>query len=57
MEDYEVDLYSRELMTSQSCNQRLGFGIAAFQALSNIAVNGVFIKFLYRITRMCSWVI
>ncbi|CAI8023602.1 Mitochondrial potassium channel ATP-binding subunit [Geodia barretti] len=41
MEDYEVDLYSRDLRTSQSYNERLGFGIAAFQALSNIAVNGV----------------
>ena len=41
MEDYEVDLYSRELQTSQWYNERLGFGIAAFQALSNIAVNGV----------------
>ena len=53
MEDYEVDLYSRDLRTSQSYNERLGFGIAAFQALSNIAVNGAFVKFLYSITRTC----
>ncbi|CAI8029963.1 Mitochondrial potassium channel ATP-binding subunit [Geodia barretti] len=57
MEDYEVDLYSRDLRTSQSYNERLGFGIAAFQALSNITVNGAFVKFLYSITRTCLWVI
>ena len=42
MEEHEVDLYMRELKTSQRYNQRLGLGIAAFQALSNIAVNGMY---------------
>ena len=41
MEDREVALYSRELQSSQWYNERLGLGIAAFQSLSNIAINGV----------------
>ena len=44
MEDHEVGLYSQELKTSQRYNEKLGFGIAAFQALSNIAVNGKLIR-------------
>ena len=40
MEDYEVALYNRELLKSQWCNERLGLGIAGFQALSNITING-----------------
>ena len=40
MEDREVELYCRELKSSQWYNERLGLGIAAFQALSNIAING-----------------
>ena len=42
MEDHEVDLYTKELQTSQRYNERLGLGIAGFQALSNIALNGWF---------------
>ena len=44
MEDHEVGLYSQELKTSQRYNEKLGFGIAAFQTLSNIAVNGKLIR-------------
>ena len=40
MEDYEVVLYGKELLRSQWYNVRLGLGIASFQALSNIAING-----------------
>ena len=40
MEDREVELYCRELQSSQWYNERLGLGIAAFQALSNVAING-----------------
>ena len=40
MEDREVELYGRELQSSQWHNQRLGLGIAGFQSLSNIAING-----------------
>jgi ATP-binding cassette subfamily B (MDR/TAP) protein 8 len=41
MEDDEVVLYSRELQIAQWYNERLGMGIAAFQSLSNIAINGL----------------
>ena len=40
MEDREIELYREQLVKSQWYNERLGTGIAAFQALSNIAING-----------------
>ena len=33
-------LYTQELSVSSWLNQRLGLGIAGFQALSNLAING-----------------
>lgn len=33
-------LYEQELLQSSWFNQRLGFGIAGFQGLTNLAING-----------------
>jgi ATP-binding cassette subfamily B (MDR/TAP) protein 8 len=41
MEDKEMSLYAQELEKSCWLNECLGYGIAAFQGLSNIAINGV----------------
>ena len=47
MEEREMALYLRELQGSQWYNERLGLGIAAFQALSNIAINGTYNIHMY----------
>lgn len=41
MEDKELSLYERELVQASWFNQRLGFGIAGFQGLTNLAINGM----------------
>ena len=45
-ESREAELYSGQLSLSQWCNERLGIGIATFQALSNVAINGERERFL-----------
>ena len=35
-----IRLYHEELLKAQASNQKLGVGIAVFQGLSNISING-----------------
>uniref|UniRef100_A0A8C3CE05 Mitochondrial potassium channel ATP-binding subunit n=1 Tax=Cairina moschata TaxID=8855 RepID=A0A8C3CE05_CAIMO len=41
MEDQQAGLYCAEAERSSQLSQRLGLGIAAFQGLSNLALNGI----------------
>ncbi|XP_074841486.1 mitochondrial potassium channel ATP-binding subunit [Carettochelys insculpta] len=41
MEDREVALYSREVEQSSWLSEKLGLGIAVFQGLSNMVLNGI----------------
>lgn len=41
MEDKELSLYQHQLDKSCWLNQRLGLGIAGFQALANLSINGM----------------
>jgi ATP-binding cassette subfamily B (MDR/TAP) protein 8 len=41
MEDKELSLYQQEINLSSWFNQKLGLGIAGFQGLANLAINGV----------------
>ncbi|XP_041379810.1 LOW QUALITY PROTEIN: mitochondrial potassium channel ATP-binding subunit-like [Gigantopelta aegis] len=41
MEDKELSLYQQELEQARWFNQRLGYGIAGFQGLTNLAINGM----------------
>jgi len=40
MEDKETELFNREVNASCKLNQQLGYSIAMFQALTNLALNG-----------------
>ncbi|XP_054027141.1 mitochondrial potassium channel ATP-binding subunit [Dryobates pubescens] len=41
MEDQQAGLYRNEVDSASHLSQRLGLGIAAFQGLSNLALNGI----------------
>ena len=40
MEEKEEELYHKEIDKSKTLNEMLGVGIGAFQAVSNLALNG-----------------
>ena len=40
MEEKEEELYGKEIAKSATLNEMLGVGIGAFQAVSNLALNG-----------------
>uniref|UniRef100_A0A183CBY1 Mitochondrial potassium channel ATP-binding subunit n=1 Tax=Globodera pallida TaxID=36090 RepID=A0A183CBY1_GLOPA len=47
MEEAELGLYRAEVQKARSLGERLGVGIAFFQALSNLFLNGVVLGVLY----------
>lgn len=47
MEKKEVELYGNEVDKSRQMTSKLGLGIAVFQGLSNIALNGVILGVLF----------
>lgn len=47
MENKEIELYENEMNKSRKMTSKLGFGIAVFQGLSNIALNGVILGMLF----------
>ncbi|CAD5218164.1 unnamed protein product [Bursaphelenchus okinawaensis] len=52
MEEYETELYEAELRKAEHLNIALGHGIGAFQAASNIFLNGVVLGVLYGGTKL-----
>lgn len=47
MEDGEIKLFSDELKKSEYLNSVLGLGVGGFQALTNLALNGIILGVLY----------
>ncbi|XP_072046624.1 mitochondrial potassium channel ATP-binding subunit-like [Amphiura filiformis] len=47
MEGKEEELYNKEIEKSKTLNEMLGVGIGAFQAISNLALNGIVLGVIY----------
>lgn len=47
MEANEFECYAKEIDKAKGLNQALGFGIGAFQGLTNVALNGIVLGMIY----------